>query len=233
MLSTIARRQLLRTSLSRAVTATRTRVGDVEFFSSLPSHQVMGMPALSPTMESGSIAKWNVSEGDAFAAGDSLAEIETDKATVDFEAQDDGVVAKILAPANAGDVPVNAPILVTVEEEEDVAAFADYEATAAAEEETTATAEAQEEPTTTEERVTPPAAPEPVPAATPTPTLATVPPPEPEVVAVPDTTASPVTKAWGRSAETSSPVANLLAAAQREYVEKFGSTGQVPLRPPE
>ena len=47
----------------------------------------MGMPALSPTMEAGTIAKWNVAAGDAFAAGDSLAVIETDKATIDFEAQ--------------------------------------------------------------------------------------------------------------------------------------------------
>ena len=48
----------------------------------LPYHLVVGMPALSPTMEAGTIAEWNVAEGDAFAAGDSVAEIETDKATI-------------------------------------------------------------------------------------------------------------------------------------------------------
>ena len=48
----------------------------------LPYHLVVGMPALSPTMEAGTIAEWNVKEGDAFAAGDSVAEIETDKATI-------------------------------------------------------------------------------------------------------------------------------------------------------
>ena len=55
----------------------------------LPYHLVVGMPALSPTMESGTIAEWNVKEGDAFAAGDSVAEIETDKATIAFEVSDE------------------------------------------------------------------------------------------------------------------------------------------------
>ena len=68
---------------------------------SLPSHDVVGLPALSPTMEQGTIAKWNVEEGAAFGAGDVICEIETDKATVDFEAQDDGVLAKYLQPAGA------------------------------------------------------------------------------------------------------------------------------------
>ena len=57
--------------------------------SDLPYHIVVGMPALSPTMESGTIAEWNVKEGDAFAAGDSVAEIETDKATIAFEVSDE------------------------------------------------------------------------------------------------------------------------------------------------
>ena len=52
------------------------------------------MPALSPTMEAGTIASWKVEEGTAFAAGDVICEVETDKATVDFEAQDEGVLAK-------------------------------------------------------------------------------------------------------------------------------------------
>ncbi|KAH8062905.1 dihydrolipoyllysine-residue acetyltransferase [Aureococcus anophagefferens] len=66
---------------------------------SYPAHEVVGLPALSPTMEQGTIAAWKVDEGGAFGAGDVIAEIETDKATVDFEAQDDGVLAKILVPA--------------------------------------------------------------------------------------------------------------------------------------
>lgn len=78
-------------------------------------------------MEAGTISSWKVNEGDSFGAGDSLAEIETDKATIDFEAQDDGVVAKILVAGGDGkEINVGVPILVTVEEEDDVAAFKDF-----------------------------------------------------------------------------------------------------------
>lgn len=84
------------------------------------------MPALSPTMEAGTIASWKVNEGESFGAGDSLAEIETDKATIDFEAQDDGVVAKLLVEAGSGEITVGVPIMVTVEDEADVAAFKDF-----------------------------------------------------------------------------------------------------------
>jgi pyruvate dehydrogenase E1 component beta subunit len=68
------------------------------------------MPALSPTMESGKLTKWHVSEGDEVAAGDVIAEIETDKATMEVEAVDEGVVEKILVQAGSEDVQVNAPI---------------------------------------------------------------------------------------------------------------------------
>lgn len=95
--------------------------------SSYPEHTLYPMPALSPTMETGTIAKWNMGTGDSFAAGDVICEIETDKATVDFEAQDDGIIAKILLDgSNASDVDVGVPICVVVEDEDDVAAFADF-----------------------------------------------------------------------------------------------------------
>src|SRR5580765_2530597 len=68
------------------------------------------MPALSPTMEEGKLAKWHVKEGDSVKAGDILAEIETDKATMEFEAIDEGRIAKILVPEGAEGVKVNAPI---------------------------------------------------------------------------------------------------------------------------
>jgi len=84
------------------------------------------MPSLSPTMESGTISAWNVDEGSAYAAGDSICSIETDKATIDFEAQDDGIIAKIIAQAGSDDIPCGTPIMVTVEEEGDVAAFKDF-----------------------------------------------------------------------------------------------------------
>ncbi|RVT84270.1 pyruvate dehydrogenase complex E1 component subunit beta [Rhodobacteraceae bacterium CCMM004] len=78
------------------------------------------MPALSPTMEEGTLAKWLKSEGDTVSAGDILAEIETDKATMEFEAVDEGVLGRILVPEGTEGVKVNAPIAILVDEGEDV-----------------------------------------------------------------------------------------------------------------
>jgi pyruvate dehydrogenase E2 component (dihydrolipoamide acetyltransferase) len=78
------------------------------------------MPALSPTMEKGNLARWLKKEGDAVKAGDILAEIETDKATMEYEAIDEGVIAKILVPEGTADVAVNAPIALLAAEGEDV-----------------------------------------------------------------------------------------------------------------
>ena len=80
------------------------------------------MPALSPTMEEGTLAKWMVKEGDTVKSGDILAEIETDKATMEFEAVDDGVVGKILIAEGTEGVKVNTPIAVIGEEGEDMSA---------------------------------------------------------------------------------------------------------------
>jgi len=96
------------------------------WLASYPPHDLVGLPALSPTMESGTIASWNLEEGQAFAAGDILCSVETDKATVDFEAQDDGVLAKILKDAGPDSLQCGEKICITVEEEEDAGAFADY-----------------------------------------------------------------------------------------------------------
>ncbi|NMM46001.1 pyruvate dehydrogenase complex dihydrolipoamide acetyltransferase [Rhodospirillaceae bacterium KN72] len=79
------------------------------------------MPALSPTMTEGTLAKWNVKEGDSVASGDVMAEIETDKATMEFEAVDEGVIAKILVPEGTEGVAVNTPIAILAEEGEDAA----------------------------------------------------------------------------------------------------------------
>ena len=76
------------------------------------------MPALSPTMEEGTLAKWLVKEGDTVNSGDILAEIETDKATMEFEAVDEGVVGAILIGEGSEGVKVNTPIAVLVEEGE-------------------------------------------------------------------------------------------------------------------
>jgi len=80
------------------------------------------MPALSPTMEEGTLAKWLVKEGDTVASGDVLAEIETDKATMEFEAVDEGKVAKILVPEGTDGVKVGTPIALIAGEGEDVSA---------------------------------------------------------------------------------------------------------------
>ncbi|CTQ50900.1 pyruvate dehydrogenase complex dihydrolipoamide acetyltransferase [Jannaschia donghaensis] len=83
------------------------------------------MPALSPTMEEGTLAKWLVKEGDTVSSGDLLAEIETDKATMEFEAVDEGVVGKILVAEGTEGVKVNSPIAVLLEEGEDASAVDD------------------------------------------------------------------------------------------------------------
>ncbi len=77
------------------------------------------MPALSPTMTEGTLAKWLVKEGDAVASGDILAEIETDKATMEIEAIDEGVVGRILVPEGTEGVAVNTPIILILNEDED------------------------------------------------------------------------------------------------------------------
>src|ERR1700691_3160652 len=83
------------------------------------------MPALSPTMEKGNLAKWHKKEGDTVKTGDVIAEIETDKATMEYEAVDDGVIAKIVGPEDTNDVPVNQLIAVMAQEGEDPKAAAD------------------------------------------------------------------------------------------------------------
>ena len=82
------------------------------------------MPALSPTMEKGNLAKWLKKEGDAIKTGDVIAEIETDKATMEYEAVDDGVMAKIVVPEGTSDVPVHQLIAVMAQEGEDPKAAA-------------------------------------------------------------------------------------------------------------
>jgi len=82
------------------------------------------MPALSPTMEKGNLAKWLKKEGDAVKPGDVIAEIETDKATMEYEAIDEGTLAKIVVPEGSQDIPVNTLIAVLAEEGEDVKAAA-------------------------------------------------------------------------------------------------------------
>ncbi len=120
------------------------------------------MPALSPTMTEGNLAKWLKGEGDAVAAGDVIAEIETDKATMEVEAVDEGVLGRILVPDGSEGVQVNQPIALLLEEGEDTAALEGYEPGAAA------------TPAPTEPAAVPAAAATPPPAAAPQPTTPAV-----------------------------------------------------------
>ena len=121
------------------------------------------MPALSPTMEEGNLSKWLVKEGDTVAPGDVIAEIETDKATMEVEAVDEGIVAKILVADGTEGVKVNAPIAVLAVDGEDVDAAAASAGSAAA---TAAPSTAAEAPQPEMPAATPaPSAPAPAPAA--------------------------------------------------------------------
>ncbi|XP_050210313.1 dihydrolipoyllysine-residue acetyltransferase component 1 of pyruvate dehydrogenase complex, mitochondrial [Mercurialis annua] len=99
----------------------KLRIGFRHYSSSeAPPHLIIGMPALSPTMTQGNIAKWYKKEGDKIEVGDVLCEIETDKATLEFECLEEGFLAKILAPEGSKDVPVGQPIAITVEDADDI-----------------------------------------------------------------------------------------------------------------
>lgn len=116
------------------------------------------MPALSPTMTQGNMVKWHKSIGDKLAPGESIAEVETDKASMDFEFQEDGFLAKILVGDGTQDIPVGTPIAVYVEEESDVSAFADFTAADAGSNESASTptptpAPAKEEPKKDEPKI--------------------------------------------------------------------------------
>uniref|UniRef100_A0A8C2PAN3 Dihydrolipoamide acetyltransferase component of pyruvate dehydrogenase complex n=1 Tax=Capra hircus TaxID=9925 RepID=A0A8C2PAN3_CAPHI len=93
---------------------------------SLPPHQKVPLPSLSPTMQAGTIARWEKKEGEKINEGELIAEVETDKATVGFESVEECYMAKILVAEGTRDVPVGAIICITVEKPEDVEAFKNY-----------------------------------------------------------------------------------------------------------
>ena len=120
------------------------------------------MPALSPTMEEGTLAKWLVKEGDTVKSGDILAEIETDKATMEFETIDEGTVTKLLVPEGTDGVKVGAAILILAGEDEDASAPAPKADTAPA---PAKAAAPQKEPEVAKAATPAPAAPQAAPAA--------------------------------------------------------------------
>ncbi|KAG9351494.1 hypothetical protein JZ751_022744 [Albula glossodonta] len=155
--------------------------------SSYPSHMKILLPALSPTMTMGTVQRWEKKVGEKLSEGDLLAEIETDKATIGFEVQEEGYLAKIMIPEGTRDVPLGTPLCIIVEKESDIKAFADYVETGVA------------------EITTPPApTPPPTPVVVPTP-----PPPVAPPTAVP-TPAAPTAAPKGRV--FASPLAKKLAS---------------------
>jgi len=116
------------TKVGQAVTS-RYSVPQVSLrrhYSDLPTHQRVNLPALSPTMELGTIVSWEKKEGDQVSEGDLLCEIETDKATMGFETPEEGYLAKIIIPAGSKDIPIGKLLCIIVENQEDVAKFKDF-----------------------------------------------------------------------------------------------------------
>jgi len=150
------------------------------------------MPALSPTMEEGTLLKWLVSEGDKVEAGDVIAEIETDKATMEVEAVDEGTIGKLLMGEGTEHIAVNKPIALILEEGEDDTAVSNFEA------------DAPPQPAVTQ------TAPEPVAAATAAPETAAQPPPAIETRAAEARATAPQSNGQG-GAPFASPLARRLA----------------------
>lgn len=117
---------LMRVALQRGARVAGPRWCMTRTLSSLPDHKLILMPALSPTMEVGTIQEWKKKEGDSIEGGEVIAEIETDKATRSYEYNDDGFMARVFFEEGATDVPVGKPMAIIVEEEADIAAFKDY-----------------------------------------------------------------------------------------------------------
>lgn len=174
------------------------------YCSNYPAHNKVLLPALSPTMEMGTIVSWEKKEGDKLNEGDLLAEIETDKATMGFETPEEGYLAKIIVQAGQKDVPIGKLVCIIVENEADVAAFKDYKDTGAAAAKPAAAAPP------------PPAAAPPVSAPPP---VAAAPPPPP-----PPSAAAPMTAVEQRGPRVyASPMAKKLAEQQRLRLDGRGS----------
>jgi pyruvate dehydrogenase E2 component (dihydrolipoamide acetyltransferase) len=165
------------------------------------------MPALSPTMEKGNLAKWLKKEGDKVKSGDVIAEIETDKATMEVEAVDEGTIAKILVPEGTQDVPVNDVIAVMAGDGEDVKAASAGAASAPPK----AAAAAAEAPA-----AKPPAAPAPAPAAKA---------PSPAAPALAPQAAAPASQANGHARIFSSPLARRLAKEAGIELARINGSG--------
>ena len=166
------------------------------------------MPALSPTMEKGNLAKWLKKEGDKVKSGDVIAEIETDKATMEVEAVDEGTIAKIVVPEGTQDVPVNDVIAVLAGDGEDVKSAG-------------ASAGAKPAPAPAKAEAAPPKPASPSPAAAPAAVAAAA--PKPAAAPAPQAASSP--QANGDARTFSSPLARRLAKEAGIDVARITGTG--------
>lgn len=165
--------------------------------SSYPPHMKVLLPALSPTMTMGTVQRWEKKVGEKLSEGDLLAEIETDKATIGFEVQEEGYLAKIMISEGTRDVPLGTPLCIIVEKESDISAFADYVETGVA--------------------ASPP----------PAPTLVATPPPAAAPAApIPAPAAAPAAPAAARKGRVfASPLAKKLAAEKGVDITQVTGTG--------
>lgn len=164
--------------------------------SSYPPHMKVLLPALSPTMTMGTVQRWEKKVGEKLSEGDLLAEIETDKATIGFEVQEEGYLAKIMISEGTRDVPLGTPLCIIVEKESDISAFADYVETGVA--------------------ASPPPAPTPV----------ATPPPAAPAAPIPAPAAAPAAPAAARKGRVfASPLAKKLAAEKGVDITQVTGTG--------
>ncbi|XP_064652155.1 dihydrolipoyllysine-residue acetyltransferase component of pyruvate dehydrogenase complex, mitochondrial-like [Lineus longissimus] len=195
----------------------------IRYYSSddLPTHQKIVLPALSPTMEFGTIISWEKKEGDQLSEGDLLAEIETDKATMGFETPEEGYLAKIIIPQGTKDIPIGKLLCIIVEEEGDVAAFQNFQATAADDALIGGAAPKPAEP----------AAPAPPPPVAPAPAQAAPPPPTPVAAPAAPVPAAPIAAPVSTGGRVfASPLARTIASEKGidlSLVQGTGPDGQI------
>ncbi|GLE10028.1 hypothetical protein PINS_up022002 [Pythium insidiosum] len=223
-------------------------------FSSYPPHEVVGLPALSPTMEQGNLASWRLKEGDKISAGDIICQIETDKAVVDFEAQDDMYLAKILVPEGTENILIGQPIMVTTDEEEHLAGLKDFKLDASFEVASPAPKAPEELPPKKEQVAVDPASQAPVVPqdflvtsqtthknvqGTPIPAAPAAPAAPVAAAAAPAAKSTPAAAPAAQSSETfaekwgfgvkKSPLSFSLIKKQQAYIDLYGITGTTPV----
>lgn len=193
------------------------------FSNNLPNHLVVAMPALSPTMETGTISKWLCVIGDEISAGKAIAEIETDKASMTFEAQDDFFIAKLLVEQGQ-EVKVGDPIFISVEDKSFITAFSSYSTPTSVSATPVIPPPVVSLPVETKPTLVVPITPSPVVPVLETPKVVIPPPVKTQQPVVVNKDVKKTNLIWGKSIQ-SSPLSNRLRKEQSAYIEKYGRSG--------